>query len=492
MEIYRNYINGRWVESTAERFLENKNPANTDEVLGLMPLSSRDEARAAIRAAVEAFDKWRRVTAPARGSYVARAAEAMRRRKEELAEALTREEGKTLRESLGEVQRSINILEFMAGEGRRLGGETLYSELPNNFIYTVKYPIGPVAIITPWNFPVAIPCWKIAPAIVAGNTVVFKPASYTPLTAKIVVELFEEAGVPPGVINLVYGSGGTVGEEMINNPAVRAISFTGSNEVGSHIQAQGALRMTKVQCEMGGKNPVVVLEDADLELAVEGIVQGAFGSTGQRCTATSRVIVEQSIADQLVEKLVDKTRRLRVGNGLQPNVDVGPSVDASQMHTVLEYIDIGKKEGARLLCGGSRLSGPEHDKGYFVAPTIFDNVSPEMRIAQEEIFGPVLSIMRARDLEQALALANRVRYGLSASIYTNNAAAIFQFVDEIEVGVIHINSPTVGGEAHVPFGGIKATGMGWREMGRAAVDFYTEVKTVYIDYTGRKRETNIY
>jgi aldehyde dehydrogenase (NAD+) len=415
----------------------------------------------------------------------------MEQQRDELARLMTREEGKTLKDSLGEVQKSINILEFMAGEARRIGGETLPSELPKNFAYTLKQPLGVVAAITPWNFPVSIPVWKIAPALVAGNTVVFKPATITPFTGAKVVEIFEQAGIPAGVLNMVVGSGGEVGDELLQHPDVRAVSFTGSNEVGSELYAQGARRMKKCQCEMGGKNPLVILADADLPLAVEATVFGAFASTGQRCTATSRVVVEERVADQFVKLLVERTSKLRVGNGLEPGIDMGPAVDESQLKTDLHYIEVGKKE-AKLLVGGQRLSGPGYDRGYFVAPTIFDHVAAGSAIAQDEIFGPVLSVIRVRDFEEALCVANSVRYGLSSSLYTNDAAKIFEFIDRIETGITHINSPTVGGEAQLPFGGMKATGVGLREMGRVAIDFYTELKTVYIDYTGRKRESTVY
>ncbi len=490
-QVCRNFINGRWVESRSPRSSERRNPANLDEVIGLAPLSTREETREAIAAAREAFPSWRDTPAPARGRVIAKAALVMEQQKDELARLMTREEGKTLKDSLGEVQKSINILEFMAGEARRIGGETLPSELPKNFAYTLKQPLGVVAAITPWNFPVSIPVWKIAPALIAGNTVVFKPATLTPFTGAKVVQIFEQAGVPAGVLNMVVGSGGEVGDELLQHPDVRALSFTGSNEVGSELYAQGARRMKKCQCEMGGKNPLVILADADLPLAVESAVFGAFASTGQRCTATSRVVVEEPVADQFVKLLVERAGKLRVGNGLEPGVDMGPAVDEGQLKTDLHYIEVGKKE-AKLLLGGERLSGNGYDRGYFVAPTIFDRVTADSTIAQDEIFGPVLSVIRARDFDEALRMANSVRYGLSSSLYTNDAAKIFEFIDRIETGITHINSPTVGGEAHLPFGGMKATGVGLREMGRVAVDFYTELKTVYIDYTGRKRESNVY
>jgi acyl-CoA reductase-like NAD-dependent aldehyde dehydrogenase len=489
-QICRNFINGRWVESKGTT-IERRNPANLDEVVAIIPLSTRDEAREAIAAAKAAFPVWRDTPAPTRGHVLLKAMLLMEQQKEELARTLTREEGKALKDSLGEVQKSINILEFMAGEARRLGGEALPSELPKNLAYTMKQPLGVVGAITPWNFPVSIPVWKIAPALVAGNTVVFKPATLTPLTAMMVVDIFHKAGLPDGVLNLIAGAGREVGDELVQNPDVRAVSFTGSNEVGSNLYAQGALRMKKCQCEMGGKNPLVVLTDADLQLAMESALFGAFASTGQRCTATSRVIIEDEVADRFAVMLVERARAFKVGNGLEPGVEMGPAVDEQQFDTDLRYIETGKKE-ANLLLGGHRLSGNGYDHGYFVAPTIFDHVPANATIAQEEIFGPVLSIIRVRDFEEAIQAANSVRYGLSSAIYTNDASKIFEFIERIETGITHVNSPTVGGEAHLPFGGVKSTGIGLREMGHVALDFYTELKTVYIDYTGRKRESSIY
>jgi acyl-CoA reductase-like NAD-dependent aldehyde dehydrogenase len=487
----RNYINGRWVESKAAKIVERRNPADTDEVVARIPLSTREEMKEAIVAAKAAFPAWRATTGPARGKILFKAVQIMEQQKEELARLLTREEGKALKDSLGEVQRAINITEFMAGEGRRLDGVTLPSELPKNFTYTLRVPLGVVGAITPWNFPVAIPIWKIAPALVCGNTVVLKPATLTPLTAMKIVEIFAQAGLPAGVLNLVMGSGRETGDELVQNPHVHALSFTGSNEVGSQLYASGALGMKKCQCEMGGKNPVVILADADLQLAMESTLSGAFASTGQRCTATSRVVIEDKVADQFVALLVERAKKYIVGDGLEAGVEMGPSVDENQMNTVLRYIDIGKKE-AKLLCGGERLGGPKYDKGWFVAPTIFDHVSIESTIAQEEIFGPVLSVIRVKNYEEALDAANSVRFGLTSSIYTSDSNRVFDFIDRIETGMTHVNSPTVGGEAHVPFGGTKATGIGPREVGHAALDFYTEIKVVYIDYTGRKRESSIY
>jgi acyl-CoA reductase-like NAD-dependent aldehyde dehydrogenase len=491
MKTLRNFIGGEWRDSSGGRVTD-LNPADTNEVLAEAPASTAAEATAACEAAAHAFEGWRNTPAPVRGQILYKVQRRMEERRQELAEALTREEGKTLGESRGEVQRAINVVEFFAGEARRMTGETIPSELPNNFCYTVKQPVGPVAIITPWNFPIAIPIWKMAPALVSGNTVVFKPASLTPMTAALIVEIFAECGLPPGVLNLVFGGGREVGDTIVKHPAIQAVSFTGSNDVGVGLYQAAAARGIKCQCEMGGKNPIVVLGDADLELAVESTVQGAFGSTGQRCTATSRAVVVDAVANEFVERLAARTASLVVGNGLDPKTNVGPSVDEKQLETVLSYVDIGQKEGARLVRGGTRVTGAGCERGFFVAPAIFDNVSADMRIAQEEIFGPVLSLIRVPDTESALRVANGVRFGLSASIYTTDVASMFRFVDQLEAGIIHVNSPTVGGEAHIPFGGMKATGVGLREMGRVAIDFYTELKVVYVDYTGGVRKTNLY
>jgi methylmalonic acid semialdehyde dehydrogenase len=492
MTVYKNFIGGEWRESISSKTLPNINPANIHDHLGTIKLSTREEAAQAVEAAADAFRAWKTTPAPARGKIVARAARLLEDNKEDLAQILTREEGKTLAESRGELSRAINVAEFCAGEARRLNGETIQSELPANFAYTIKQPHGVVAIITPWNFPIAIPVWKIAPALVAGNTIVFKPAEATPATAVRLCEIFEEAGVPPGVLNLILGSGSEIGGEIVNHPAVRAVSFTGSTEIGLKLYEQAARRGIKVQCEMGGKNPVVVMEDADLELAVESTAQGAFGSSGQRCTATSRAVVIDKIADEFVSRIVERAKSMRLGDGSDAKTEMGPSVDEKQFNTVLRYIDIGREDGAEMLCGGKRADADGLENGYFVEPTVFDRVTSDMRIAREEIFGPVLSVLRVKDFDEAMLVANDSEYGLSSSIFTNDAARIFRFVDEIETGMTHINSPTTGGEAHIPFGGIKATGIGEREQGSTSLDFYTEIKVVYVDYTGRKREGNLY
>ncbi|CAN5685262.1 aldehyde dehydrogenase family protein [soil metagenome] len=492
MTVYHNFTNGEWTESASEKTVRNINPANTNDIIGTIKLATREEARDAVESAYDAFRDWKNTPAPTRGKIVAKFARLLEDNKEELSKILTREEGKTLAESRGELQRSINVAEFCAGEARRLNGETIQSELPANFAYTIKEPHGVVAIITPWNFPVAIPVWKIAPALVAGNTIVFKPAEITPATAVRICELFEEAGIPKGVLNLILGSGSEVGDEIANHPAVKAISFTGSTEIGLKLYKQVAGRGAKVQCEMGGKNPVVVMEDADLDLAVESTVQGAFGSTGQRCTATSRAVVVDKIADEFVQKVVERAKKMRIGDGADEHTEMGPSVDEKQFKTVLKYIDIGREDGAEMLTGGKRAEADGLENGYFIEPTVFDKVTSEMRIAQEEIFGPVLSVIRVKGFDEAMIAANDSQYGLTSSIFTNDPNLIFRFVHEIETGMTHINSPTTGCEAHIPFGGVKLTGIGAREQGSTALDFYTEIKVVYVDYTGRKREGNLY
>src|SRR3989449_9738773 len=376
MYTYRNFIGGKWIESTSSRTVDNINPSNTGDIIGAVRQATREEARAAVEAAAEAFHGWRATPAPARGKIVAKAARLMEEAKEELSQTLTREEGKTIGEARGELQRSINVAEFCAGESRRMNGETIFSELPSNFVYTIKQPLGVVACVTPWNFPVAIPTWKIAPALVAGNTVVFKPATITPGTAVRIVEIFEEAGIPAGVLNLVLGTGSDAGDEIVNHPAVKAVSFTGSNPVGIRLYEQVSRRGAKCQCEMGGKNPVVILEDADMDLTVESTAQGAFGSSGQRCTATSRAVVIDQVADEFVERIAKRAESMRIGAGNDPQTEMGPSVDENQFKTVLSYLNIGREDGATLLCGGERATGNGLDKGYFVLPTVFYHLTP--------------------------------------------------------------------------------------------------------------------
>lgn len=483
-----NYIAGEWVPASSGETYVVRNPGNTDDVVGIFQKSTRDDVRKAIDAAQVAFEPWRELQAPRRGAILFKAWVMMIERAEQFASAMTREEGKTIRDSRGEVKASLNMLEYFAADGRRLLGETVPSELPNYFAYTIRKPLGVVGVITPWNFPLSEPVRKIAGAVICGNTVVVKPATITPLSAIMFVKLLEEAGMPKGVVNLVTGPGSVVGEELATNPAVKGISFTGSSEIGSALYRKAAEQLKKVQAEMGGKNPVIVLGDADLELAADGIVQGAFGSTGQRCTCTSRVIATPDIRDELLDKVLKRTKQFKVGNGMREDVDMGPLSSAEQFEKVKRYIKIGIDEGAQLLFGGNVLKGPEFDKGYFIEPTIFDKVKPEMRIAQQEIFGPVVAFMDAADFEEAVRIANGVEYGLAASIYCNDLSTCQKFVNKIDVGIIHVNNPTVGGEAQLPFGGIKLSGVGPHELGLAAIDFFSEKITVFVDYSGRKRE----
>jgi aldehyde dehydrogenase (NAD+) len=485
----RNYIRGEWLVLGEGRELELRNPADLDEVLARGRLAGKEHAEAALAAASKALPEWSGMPAPKRGEIVERAADILKTELDDIARLLTREEGKTFVEAKGEVYRAYNVLNYTAGQSRRLGGVTIPSELPRNFAYTMRQPLGVVALITPWNFPIAIPAWKIAPALVAGNTVVFKPSSTTPLTAARLVEVFERAGLPPGVLNLLVGSSYDVGDLLAHDRRVRGISFTGSSENGTQLYATCASRGIKAQCEMGGKNPVVVLRDADLNLAADGIVSGAFGSTGQRCTATSRAILENSIADELVGKMVERVSKWKLGNGLDADVQMGPLVSLEQFKTVDHYIRVGTRE-ARLVTGGERPSGVP--RGHYVQPTIFDFVPPESRIAREEIFGPVLSVIRVSSYEEALLYANASEYGLTSSIYSNDAGKIFDFCERIETGMVHVNSPTVGGEAQIPFGGIKSSGVGEREQGPTVLDFYTDVKVVYVDYTGAARTSKFY
>ena len=461
--------------------------SSNDTVLGEFQTSTPDDARRAVAAAQEALEGWANTPAPVRAQTLYRALDIMGRRSEELARTITLEEGKPLADARGEVRRAMNIMEYAAGEGRRMFGYTTPSELPNTVAYTVRRPLGVVAIITPWNFPIAIPAWKMAPALICGNTLVFKPASLTPFSAVKLVEIFEEAGLPPGVMNLITGPGGSVGNALVESPEVRGISFTGSTEIGTGIYAAGAQRLKKVQCEMGGKNAVILLADADLDKALGGIVQGAFGSTGQRCTATSRVIVEEGVYDTFMEQLLERTGQLKIGDGLDEDTDISPLSSQSQLDTVMNYIGIGAEEGAHLAYGGHALSGGEFDRGYYVEPTIFTDVTPDMRIAQEEIFGPVLTVFKAKDLDDAVQISNNVQFGLSSSVYTRDLPLAHRYINTVEAGMVHVNAPTLGGEVHLPFGGLKASGIGQREQGVEAVDFFSEVITVYIDYADTPR-----
>jgi len=477
------YIDGKWIHPKSNRLVRNINPADPDDVIAEFPAALAEDVQRAIDAAQAAFRSWKNTPGPERGRVLWRAADISRRRADEIARTLTREEGKILKEAKGEVMKGISLLEFYAGEGFRMHGKTLPSEARDTFTYTIRRPLGVVGLIAPWNFPWAIPVWKSAPALAAGNCVIFKPAELTPATAALLTEIYQEAGCPPGAFNMVVGSGSVVGEAIVHSPVIRAVSFTGSNEIGGALYAKAAQRGAKVTCEMGGKNAVIVMPDADLDKAAVAIHGGAFGSTGQRCTATSRVIAHPEVKNSLRDRLVEAAKKIKVGPGLDESIDMGPAVDEKQWKTDFDYIKIGQDEGARLILGGKK---PEHlGKGYFVEPTIFDNVDPKMRIFKEEVFGPVLSISTAKNLEEALAFANGVEYGLTTSIFTENIDTILRFVEEVEAGMVHVNEPTIGGEAQLPFGGTKATGVGEREMAEEGLNFFTELKTVFINYSGK-------
>jgi len=479
MDAYRNLIGGDWVGASGRATFETGNPARGDEVLGTFPSASVADAAQAVAAAAEAFPAWRATPAPTRGAILFRAAELLDERFDDIAATLTREEGKTLAEAKGEVTRARDILRYFGGEGWRLGGDVLPANTADAMLFSRREPLGVVAVITPWNFPIAIPAWKIAPALAYGDTVVFKPASATPLTALRLVECLQDAGLPAGVLNLVTGSGATVGDALAGDPIVRGLTFTGSYATGAGIYARAAEHFARVQLEMGGKNPTIVLDDADLELAVKLAVMGGFGLTGQSCTATSRVIVEDGIADRFAAALAEAAAALQVGDGLEDGVQMGPAVSEEQLATDLEYVQIARDEGAELLAGGGRAG----DGGHFVQPTVFDRVDVHSRLAQEEVFGPVLGIVRARDLDDAIAKANAVGYGLAASVVTNDLRRALTFVDRIEAGVVKVNEPTTGLALQAPFGGFKLSSANtFKEQGPAALEFYTRTKAVYVTY----------
>ena len=483
MAAHKNYIGGKWVESVTGKTYPVHNPAHTDQVVGEFQTSGIEDTLTAVAAAKEGLVTWTNTPAPARANIIYKALEILGRRAEELAETITIEEGKPIADARGEVKRAMAIMEYAAGEGRRMFGYTTPSELPDTVAYTVRRPLGVVGIITPWNFPLAIPAWKIAPALICGNALVFKPASATPLSAVKLMEIFEEAGLPAGVLNLVTGPGGQVGTALVESPDVKGISFTGSTEIGTELYSESAKRLKKVQAEMGGKNAVIVLSDADMDKAMNGIVQGAFGSTGQRCTATSRVIVEEDVYDRFMTELIERTSKLIIGDGLDASMDIAPLASQNQKDKVLEYIGIGTEEGAELAFGGRNMTGGEFDEGYYVEPTVFTGVTPDMRIAQEEIFGPVLTVFKAKDLKEAIGIANSVEFGLSSSVYTKDITKAYEYINTVETGMVHVNASTLGGEVHLPFGGLNSSGVGQREQGTAAVDFFSEVITVYIDHS---------
>ena len=479
-EIFENYINGEWV--TGGSLFVNRNPANTEEVVGSFVKGTPGDVRNAAAAAAAAFPAWSAMSGPGRGSFLFRAAEIMDRKFDQTASEMTREEGKTLPEAKGEVRRAINILRYFAGEGARLPGMLVPSERDRVHMFALRKPVGVVGLITPWNFPSAIPAWKLAPALICGNTVVLKPASAAPLSSWRIVEALHEAGIPKGVVNFVAGAGGELGAALVNAEPLKAISFTGSCEIGNWLHAEASKRRLRIQLEMGGKNPTIVLADADFPLAVENVVNAAFFSTGQKCTATSRAIVEDSIYDRFVAAVVERTGKLKVGDGMQPGIEIGPCVDQAQMDTVLRYIETGRKESGEPKCGGRRLTEGALAKGFFVEPTVFADVKEADAIAREEIFGPVLAILRARDFEDAMRIANNIPFGLSSSIQTTNLSRAFEYIYRAEAGLLTINLPSAGVEYQLPFGGSKESSFGPKEQGPAAMEFYSDYKTVYLKY----------
>jgi aldehyde dehydrogenase (NAD+) len=489
--IFKNFINGEWVESRSGKAYENRNPADTDELIGMFVSSIDEDVDIAVDAAKEAYKTWRLVPAPKRAEILFRAAELLLQRKEEFSKDMTREMGKILAETRGDVQEAIDMTYYMAGEGRRLFGQTTPSELPNKFAMSVRQSIGVCGMITPWNFPMAIPSWKMMPALISGNTVVLKPAEDTPLSSYHLVQVLTEAGVPRGVVNLVSGDGPNAGAPLSQHKEVPVVSFTGSTAVGRIIAQACAPDFKHCSLEMGGKNIIIVMEDANLDLALDGAVWGGFGTTGQRCTAASRVAVHKDVYKEFVDRFVDRVKSLKVGNGLDASTDMGPCINEQQLKTVMSYVEIGKNEGAKLLTGGNRLDTGAYAKGWFHAPTVFGDCAPTMRIAQEEIFGPVVSVIPIESLEQAVDVANGVPYGLSASIYTRNVNRAFQAARDLYTGIVYVNAPTIGAETHLPFGGTKQTGNGHREAAIAAVDFFTEWKTIYIDYSDKLQRAQI-
>ncbi|MBI4057358.1 MAG: aldehyde dehydrogenase family protein [Elusimicrobia bacterium] len=485
-----NFIAGKWVRSPKGGSFENINPA-TEEVIDVYPDSTAEDVDQAVKAARKAFDSWRKVPVAKRGEILLKVMQVLVSQKEEIAKAMTREMGKILRETRGDVQEAIDTAFYYAGEGRRLFGQTTTSELPDKFSMSIRMPMGVCGLITPWNFPAAIPSWKVFPALICGNTVVLKPASDTPESSMRLVKALEEAGVPSGVVNLVYGRGSTTGKYLLEHPGVSLISFTGSSDIGSQIGASCGKSFKKCSLEMGGKNAQIVMEDADLDLALEGAVWGAFGTSGQRCTATSRVIVHEKVFKQFEERFVDRVKKIKVGNGLKDTTEMGPVVNKGQLEKVLEYIEIGKnKDKARLLTGGERYTEGECAKGYFLKPAVFEG-TPKMRIAQEEIFGPVTVLLKVKSFEEAIQVLNDTAFGLSGSIYTRDVNRVMRAIRDMETGITYINAPTIGAEVHMPFGGVKQTGNGHREAGTAALDIFSDWKAVYVDYSGTLQRAQI-
>ena len=488
---YKNFIGGEWVEPIAGNYFENHNPADTSDVIGLWPSSDRQDLERAVVSAKRGFELWRHTPAPLRGDVLRRVGDLLTRRKDEIAGAMTREMGKVLNETRGDVQEGIDTAYYAATEGRRLFGHTVPSELRDKWAMSYRRPIGICGLITPFNFPMAIPTWKTFPALLCGNAVIIKPAQDVPHTVTLLVEVLLEAGLPKEVIQLVHGQGSQVGRAIVEHPEIPVISFTGSTGVGSALGETCGRMHKRLSLEMGGKNAQIVMADANQELALDGVLWGAFGTTGQRCTATSRLLVQDTIHDELVEKLVARTRALRLGSGLADKVDVGPLINQAALNTVAEYVEIARAEGDEVLCGGRRAEGKDVDKGFFYEPTILRGVRPGSRLACEEIFGPVLSVIRFSDLDEAIRINNEVDYGLSSSIYTQDIRNAFRAMTEFDNGITYVNAPTIGAEAHLPFGGVKKTGNGHREGGWEVYEFYSETKVLYVDYSGKLQRAQI-
>ncbi|MBI4444408.1 MAG: aldehyde dehydrogenase family protein [Acidobacteria bacterium] len=488
---YKNFIAGQWVDAVSHARFENRNPADTRDLVGFFADSSAEDVGRAVRAAAQAFPAWRACPAPLRGEFLYRTGEILKQRKEQIARDMTREMGKILLEARGDVQEAIDMAFWMAGEGRRLYGKTTPSELPNKFNMSVRMPVGVCGIITPWNFPMAIPSWKIFPALICGDTCVLKPATDTPLSAINFIKALEDAGVPPGVVNLITGKGADVGAALVDHDQVQIVSFTGSTATGREVATKCAPSFKKHNLEMGGKNVIMILDDAELNLAVDGAVWGAFGTSGQRCTASSRMVVHKKVYREFLKEFARRARNLSVGNGMKPRTEMGPIINQKQKDSILNWIDIGKKEGATIYLGGRPLEKGNYRHGFFIEPTIFSDVHPQMQIAQEEIFGPVANVLSCSSLEEAIEIANGVRYGLSASIYTRDVNRAFVAVREMYTGIFYVNSPTIGAEIHLPFGGTKNTGNGHREAAEATLDVFSEWKAIYIDYSGRLQRAQI-
>ena len=490
-ENFKNFIAGEWVAPTTGAYFENRNPADWNEVIGCFPRSGPDDVTRAVAAAQRGFARWSQAPAPIRGDVLHRVGDLLVQRKDEIARAMTREMGKVLAETRGDVQEGIDTAYYAHTEGRRLFGRTVPSELRNKWAMSYRRPIGVAGLITPFNFPLAIPTWKMFPALLCGNAVIFKPAEDVPLTAHLLVEVLLEAGLPPDVVQLVHGEGSVVGRAIVEHPDISVISFTGSTETGSSIGATCGRMHKRLSLEMGGKNAMIVLEDADLDLALDGVLWGAFGTSGQRCTATSRLIIHERVHDKLVQLICDRAERLRLGPGLEPATEVGPLINEAARKKVEYYVGVGQEQGATLATGGAKPAGKAFECGWFYRPTVLIGVKPGMRVEQEEIFGPVLSVIRVGSLDEAIRVNNDVVYGLSSSIYTRNVNAAFRAMQDLDNGITYVNAPTIGAEAHLPFGGVKQTGNGHREGGWEVYDFYSETKVVYVDYSGKLQRAQI-